>query len=111
MRHGIAVTRLRGVKVADGYGGETIDWSAPVSVRINNCAIAPLVEPEVLQAGQQATIEAWTLYAPHSDIRHNDRIEVDGFGLFEVDGDPGLWRSPYTGRKPGMTVRLRRITD
>ena len=106
---GMTVTRLRGTRVDDGYGGERIDWTTPARLTIQGCGIAPLVEDEQNQAGQSAAIEAWTLYAPWSDIRFDDRIDSP-HGLFEVDGDPGLWESPYTGRRPGMTVRLRKIT-
>lgn len=105
---GITVTRLRGTRVDDGYGGERIDWSDPDRLTIKGCAIAPLVEDEQLDRGREGVVHAWTLYAPWSDITAWDRIDTPQ-GVFNVDGDPGLWQSPYTGAKPGMTVRLVRV--
>jgi len=49
-----------------------------------------------------------TMYAAHdADIRPTDRVEIDG-ELWEVDGEPGRWASPFTGRLHGCQVALKR---
>jgi len=105
---GITVTRLRGTRVDDGYGGERIDWTTPESLTLTGCAMAPLVEDEILTAGRDAGVAAWTLYCAWADVKADDRMDTP-HGLYEVDGEPGRWESPYTGRRPGMSVRLRKV--
>lgn len=106
--HGITVTRLRAPLVPDGYGGTERDWNAPDSLEVGPCAVAPLVEDEAHQRGRVGVTEAWTLYAPYdADIEAHDRIVHEG-RTFDVDGDPGRWRSPFSGREHGMAVRLVR---
>lgn len=107
--HGETVTRLRGTTESDGYGGTRTDWSDPDELDIYPCAVAPLVEEELLARGREGITEAWTVYAPYkSDIRASDRIRYDGMD-FDVDGVPGNWRSPFTGSEFGMAVRIVRI--
>lgn len=107
---GETVTRLRAAVVVDAYGDETRDWAAAERVTVAGCAMAPTVEPEFHQAGRDGVEVGWTLYAPFdADVTAYDRIEHPTYGLFEVDGDPGKWRSPFSGLEAGTTVRLRRI--
>jgi hypothetical protein len=105
---GLTLTRLRGSRVEDGYGGSRLDWSNPQTITIPGCAMAPVVEDEIHTAGRSAAVAAWTVYAPWADVEADDRVDTP-HGLYEVDGDPGRWESLYTGRKPGMTFRLRRV--
>lgn len=107
--HGATVTRLRGDKVDDGYGGEAIDWSTPAELKIDGCGMAPLAGEELTDRGRQGVEDAWTLYAPYgADITAKDRI-VSPWGTFEVDGAPSPWVSPLSGRRHGLTVTLRWI--
>lgn len=106
--HGTTVTRLRGTVVSDGYGGTQRDWTNPQRLTISGAGLAPTVEPEQHQAGRDGTEVGWTLYCATADVTAYDRIE-SRFGLFEVDGDPGIWESPFTGQNHGMVTRLRRV--
>jgi hypothetical protein len=107
--NGVTVTRLRGDTVDDGYNGSRIDWTTPDELEIPGCALAPRVEPELRDDGRQGVFHAWTLYMPYgADIAAHDRVDTPQ-GLFEVEGEPGDWRSPYTGREHGATVHLQRI--
>lgn len=109
LRHGVTVTRLRGTKVDDGYGGTRVDWTNPDRLTIRGCAMAPLVEDELVARGRQGVVDGWTLYAPYgSDVDFEDRVETP-HGTFEVNGTPGHWRSPYTGRESGMTIVLQSV--
>lgn len=107
--HGLTLTRLRGTKVDDGYNGTRIDWTNPDRLTIPGCGLAPRVEDELLARGRQGVVVGWTAYLPFgSDVTHEDRVETP-YGVCDVNGDPGNWESPYTGRKPGMTVTLDRV--
>lgn len=110
--HGITVTRLRAPVVSDGYGGTVRDWSDPDQldrIEVDPCAVAPLAEDEQTQRGREGVADAWTLYAPYdADIEAHDRIEYDA-QQFDIDGEPGRWRSPFSGTEFGMTVRIIRV--
>lgn len=108
--HGETVVRLRAVEATNAYGDIERDWANAAEARIDGCALAPTVEQEFHQPGRDGVEVGWTLYAPYAaDVTAYDRIEHHRYGMFEVDGEPGLWRSPFTGREAGMTVRLRRV--
>lgn len=69
---------------------------------------APRESDEITNRGRAGVIVGLTLFAPYStDLRHTDQVEVDGV-LYEVDGEPGRWRNPLTGREAGIQVALRR---
>ena len=44
----------------------------------------------------------------HHPITAGDTITVHGLD-YEVEGDPGVWQSPVTGRIAGVEVTLRRV--
>ncbi len=41
------------------------------------------------------------------DIRHGDKVEIDGV-VWDVDGEPGHYVSPFTTRPWGVRVDLIR---
>ena len=106
---GETVTRRRGQTV-DNYGTQTVDWSQPsTDITIAGCAVAPSTTDELIAAGREGPIFDATLYAPFgADIGWRDRI-VCSFGVFDVDGEPSPWKSPFTGWEPGVAVRLKRV--
>jgi hypothetical protein len=113
--HSITVTVLR--------GGGTDDYGDPISggvqrISVPGCAVAPRAytgasSVSVDDRGRQGVIVGLTLYPPKvGQIRHTDNIEIAGVsegldGVFTVEGEPGDWISPYTGRT-GCEVALRR---
>lgn len=107
---GETVTRQRGQKVADGYGGVVTDWSLPTTdVVIGGVGLAPRVDDEIGTPGRGGVVIGFTLYAPFGvDVTFEDRL-VTPYGLFEVEGEPGPWRNPMTGWEAGTTMALRRV--
>lgn len=106
---GETITRLRVAATVDAWGNSiNSDWSTASRLTITGCALSPLAEPEVHTDGRDAVPGSWTLYIPgrFEDIEPSDRIETS-YGTFDVDGEPGRFRSPFSGRD-GMTVRLNR---
>jgi len=105
---GEPVVRLRGGTTEDRYGNQAADWGTPDRLTITGCSLAPRLQAENLE-GRQGVVIGWTLYAPpDADIQPTDRIEARGKTL-EVDGEPGVWTSPYTGREAGIELSLKTV--
>jgi len=103
----IRIRRIPGGR--DAYGDPVGDSEDRLT--ITGCALAPRQAGEQIAPGRLAVTSGMDLYAPAgSDILPSDRIEVRGV-LWEVDGEPGDWVSPYTGRRPGMIVPLVRVQE
>lgn len=110
--HGETITRLRGTAETDPYSNEAtgIDWSTPSSLTIPGCGFNPGQSAEPLQAGRNAITTQPEVYAPAgSDVLAGDRITVRG-KTYEVDGEPGVWKNPFSGWEPGMVVALKLTT-
>lgn len=79
------------------------------------CAWAPRTSSELTDLRETVIVGYW-LFGPHdADVQPTDQVlisgVVDGDGeqvLWQVDGEPGRWISPHTGREVGMQVALRR---
>lgn len=93
----------------DRYGATVADWSTTTRASLTGCSLSPRGESEDTTGGRQGVIVGYTLYAPAgADIRPTDRIEARG-ETFEIDGEPGDWRSPYSRRVVGVELALRRV--
>jgi hypothetical protein len=106
---GETVTRLRATATTDPYSDEPDDlsWTSPSSLVIPGCGFDPGGSTETNDARRDAVTTQPTVYAPpDADIGPADRLSVRGV-TYEVDGRPGLWRSPFTGWEPGLVVPLR----
>ena len=50
------------------------------------------------------------LFAPYdTDLTYTDQIEVDGV-LYDIEGEPGRWRNPYSGWEAGLQAALVRAS-
>ena len=59
--------------------------------------------------GREGVVDAWDLFCPAgADLAATDRVEVRG-DVYEVDGQPAVWTSPYGSGRGGMQVTLRRV--
>ena len=107
LAHGRTVTIVRGS--TDGYDeyGDPSSGSVSRTV-VRGCAVAPRSSSEPDARGRRGVVVGLTLFAPHgTDIRFTDTVEVDGTA-YEVEGEPGVWVSPFTGWSPGVEVALSR---
>lgn len=106
--NGETITILRsGAPTQDDYGNDVP--GAEEEIPVAGCAVWPRSSSEDDRARMQVT-EGLNIVAPYgTDVRPHDRARVRGL-LYEVDGDPGEWRSPLTGAKGGVQIELSRVT-
>jgi hypothetical protein len=108
--HGDTVTVERRAK-RDAFG----DRIAPsASHTIDGCAIAPQVGARGMTGSsttddaQRATVQTFRyIYCPAgADIQPDDAVTLPDGRTYLVEGDPSPWKNPFTGREPGIEVRL-----
>lgn len=109
---GVTVTILRGGEV-DRWG-DPVDGPAglPRRVRVRRCVFAPGTSTEPGVWANSVVTDASLLLPFRTDLTAGDRVEVDGLeGTWNVEGEPARWRSPFTGRRFGVSATLRRVED
>jgi hypothetical protein len=107
---GEIVTRIRATSGGRDPFGDPVGPAVP-DLDIPGCAIAPRQAGEQIGQGRYAVTSGLTVYAPAgADVLPSDRLRVRGV-LYEVDGEPADWRSPYSGRTPGMEIPLTRVQE
>lgn len=81
----------------------------PARHTIDGCAYAPGERGDRQELGTSA-VEGRVLFAPYgADIREIDVIYFPGEEApWEVDGERGDWRNPFTDWRPGAHVALKR---
>ncbi|MER7794903.1 hypothetical protein [Streptomyces sp. NPDC097640] len=112
--HGETVTIVRPGAAAgyDEYGAGIPGPSEEIPVP--GCGVAPrdgnaAGGNEQTQA-RDTVIIGLTLYAPAgTDLRPTDKVRVAGI-LYEVDGQAGVFRSPFTGSSGPVVAALERVT-
>lgn len=107
--HAITVTVKR--PAAKNRWGDRV--TAATEHVVTGCAVYPRgsgnAAREQLDARDTIT-EGLVLLAPFgSDIRATDEIVLPDGTLYQVDGEPGSWTSPYTGWAPGMEIVLKNV--
>jgi hypothetical protein len=70
---------------------------------------APRTSDELTDRGRAGVIVGLTLFAPYAtDLVYTDQVEVDGV-LYDIEGEPGKWRNPFTGWEAGLQAALSRV--
>jgi len=96
-------------------GNDTyVDSSHPLSNVVTWPSTSSLVGQGLrieMRTGDQATAVASlnALLPPDTVVTALDAVIVDGY-KWEVEGDPSLYQSPFTGLDPGVLVRLVKVT-
>ena len=105
---GEPVTVRRADTTIDRYGNTTPDWTYITDTVVAGCAVAPRSSAED-NDGRTAVIVGLTVYMPEgTDVLPSDRLVIRGV-VHEVDGEAGDWRSPFSARRPGLEVPVRRV--
>lgn len=110
---GVTVTVLRSGG-RDSRGNPRPD----IEHRLDDWAVAPRSSDEATDRADTAITGA-VARGPYNDqytaiggLRSTDRLRVPTThpmaGTWQVDGEPGPWRSPFSGWTPGVRVALTR---
>lgn len=107
------VTIVRpGTPTRDVYGNDVP--GPPTDIPLTGCGLAPADSTgaganEIVDA-RDTVISGLTLFAPFgTDIRATDQVRVAG-ALYDVYGQPGKFRSPFTGSTGPVVVSLSLVT-
>jgi len=111
--HGDTVTILRpGPPTQDEYGNDVPGEATEIPVA--GCGLAPrdgnsTSGNENVQ-GRDQVVVGLSLFAPAgTDLRATDQVRVAGV-LYQVDGQPGAFRSPFTGSAGPVVAALELVT-
>lgn len=75
---------------------------------ITGAFVAPRTTEDIDDRGRTGVIVGLTLFAPYdTDLTYADQIDVDGV-VYDIEGEPGRWRNPFTDWKAGIQVALSR---
>jgi hypothetical protein len=107
--HGETVAVLTAGTKTDPYSGEAReDWSTATEVTHSGVAVEPRPSSEPVQDARNAVTSGFTLYGlPDGAVTAANRVRVRG-EVYEILGDPALWRSPFTDWEPGLVVQVGR---
>lgn len=104
--HGETVTVVPGSIGSDNNGDPVPDTRPEHD--LERCGIAFRYSTEPTERGRQGVIVGLTVYAPAgSDVLSTDNLLVRG-STYRVEGEPGDWRSPFSGWEPGMEIMARK---
>lgn len=107
--YGETVAVLRAPLTDAPYGNQQRDWGSASRADSPGWGFAPRASDEAAPSDVPAVIVGLTGYGPPGvDVLPTDRLEVRG-DVYEVVGEVGEWRSPFTGWEPGVEVALRRV--
>lgn len=112
--YGETLTRLRATAAVDPYSGEAtaLSWDDPDALPILGCAFDPGTSSEPAAVGRDAVTSQPSAYVDYdSDVLPGDRIRRELTGrTYEVDGEPGAYRNPFTGWEAGMVIKLKAVS-
>ena len=93
----------------DDYGNTVTDWDAATEVPVDGVGVEPRPLGESDVDARNSVTSGFTLYMPAGTVvKASNRVRVRGT-VWDVDGDPAVWRSPFTGWEPGVVVQCRRV--
>lgn len=96
-----------------GNPGGVDEYGDPVAgtedrATLTGAYVAPRETSEIVNRGRAGVIVGLTLFAPYdTDLAFTDRIEVDGVS-YDIEGEPGKWRNPFTDWEAGIQAALVR---
>jgi hypothetical protein len=106
--HGETVTVIRpGASTEDPYGNEVP--GTPTETDVPGCAIAPRSSSEDLQARDQVIVGLNVWMPSGTVVNATDQMRVRGV-LYEIDGEPGAFSTPFTGTVGPVQVSLTRVS-
>jgi hypothetical protein len=102
--HGTMVTVRSTTTTDDGLGNTT---ETVTESQWGPCAVAPRYATESTDPRVPAVIVGLIVMGPTRALDSDDTLVI-GDKVYQVDGEPGVWESPFTGWAPGMEVPVKR---
>lgn len=104
---GETVTILRRTtSTRDRHGNEVWTYT---ETDVEGCIVWPTGSTEKTEAQDQAS-DKITVSCPYgTNVTNVSRMRVRGL-LYDVDGTPSPWASPFTSWRPGVEVKGTRVT-
>lgn len=106
MKGNATVEHVAATVSTDAYGDTTSTYADPVPVP--GAVFAPRTSTERTDPRVPAVVTGGTLYVQGITVSPADHFTVNG-QRYEVEGEPGHWVSPYTGRDFGYEVAVKRF--
>lgn len=104
---GVSTTWVERVRNGTDSMGNDV-WTTTETVVMAQ-AFDPGVSTELVQGQDVVTTQPTVYYPPGTVPAAVDQIRI-GSATYEVDGAAAAPQSPFTGWKPGVVVKLRRVT-
>lgn len=99
------ITHVAESGAADEYGNPTDETTTSATV----CYLEQTARSEQT-AGGDVQREDWLMFLPAgTTVSGSDRVDVAGYGLFELDGPPWPVRNPREGVTHHVECRVRRV--
>jgi hypothetical protein len=100
------VLKSRTVTGQDADGNDVYGTTAAT---LEGVPVWPRNSSELVQGENLTIVGLSALLPPGTDASAIDVVTVYG-GDYEIDGEPGRYRSPFTNTEPGVLVNLTRIS-
>jgi hypothetical protein len=96
-------------RTVTGQDADNNDVYGDVPTTVKNVPVWPRSAVELVQ-GQDTLITGLSVLLPAgTSVKGVDKVTVYGKD-YDIDGEPGLYRSPFTNLQPGVLVNLTRAT-
>lgn len=103
----MTIMRIRSTSGGHDEYGDPIE-STETSTELHGCAVAPRTSADTAGRARNGVVEGLTLYCPPgTDLVATDAVEVSGV-RYRIDGEVGVWSSPFGGDVGGIEVALTR---
>lgn len=109
MNGNAAVVIVSTTTATDDYGDST---TTTTETPWPGCMVAPRYATEASDNRSPGVVIGKSALGPLPagvTLDSDDQIKVDGV-LYDIDGEAGDWKSPFTDWRPGVEVALKRTT-
>ncbi len=106
MRGEVVTVLRRTAGPRDSHGNKTWTWTES---GVSGCIVWPTGSTEQIQGQDQTSEQLTVLFPPGTDLTAYERARVRGL-VYEINGIPSVWDSPFTATRAGVEARLTRVT-
>lgn len=101
------ITVITAVTATDDYGNTVLDYGNDAERREVKAYVRPAPASEDI-ADRNAVTAAWQVHTNDLGVGALDRVEYEG-DVYEIDGQPLVWRTTPAGRTGHSKFLLRKV--